>query len=62
MGPIWMARGDPNREIGIEQMADNAAAEKSSAAKYGHASRIHTDNRLGSYIRTEAFCVCLFKS
>ncbi len=36
-----MPRGDPNGEIGIEQMADNAAAEKSSAAKYSHASRRH---------------------
>src|SRR5437588_6270169 len=37
-----MPRGDPNSEIGILQMADNAAAEKSGAAKYGHASRRHT--------------------
>src|SRR5271154_5063070 len=36
-----MPRGDPNREIGILQMADNAAAEKSGAAKYGHVSRRH---------------------
>ena len=40
-GDIGMPRGDPNGEIGIEQMADNAAAEKSSAAKYSHASRRH---------------------
>jgi hypothetical protein len=39
--PIGMPRGDPNREIGILQMADNAAAEKSGATKYGHASRRH---------------------
>jgi hypothetical protein len=39
--PIGMPRGDPNREIGIVQMADNAASEKSCAAKYGHASRRH---------------------
>jgi hypothetical protein len=31
--------GDPNSEIGIEQMANNAVAKKSSAAKYSHASR-----------------------
>jgi hypothetical protein len=39
--PIGMPRGDPNREIGILQMADHAAAEKSGATKYGHASRRH---------------------
>src|SRR5690348_2236026 len=42
IGPIWMPRGDPNGEIGIEQMADDVAAEKSSAAKYSHASRTHS--------------------
>src|SRR5215469_16744245 len=41
MGFIGMPRGDPNGEIGIAQMADNAAAEKSGAAKYSHASRRH---------------------
>jgi hypothetical protein len=38
MGSIWMPRGDPNGEIGIEQMPDNAAAEKSSPAEYSHPS------------------------
>src|SRR5689334_7101490 len=42
IGPIWMARGDPNGEIGIEQRTDDVAAEKSSAAKYSHASRTHS--------------------
>jgi hypothetical protein len=42
IGPIWMPRGDPNGEIGIEQMADDVAAEKSSAAKYSHTSRTHS--------------------
>jgi hypothetical protein len=37
-----MPRGNSNGEIGIEQMADNAAAEKSGAAKYSHASRTHS--------------------
>jgi hypothetical protein len=32
-----MPRGDPNGEIGIVQMAYNAAAEKAGAAKYRHA-------------------------
>jgi len=41
-GYIGMPRGDPNIEIGIEQMADNAVAKKSSAAKYSHASRRHS--------------------
>ena len=41
MGPVGMPRGDPNGEIGIEEMADNVAAEKSSATKYGHALRRH---------------------
>src|SRR6266478_5159538 len=36
-----MPRGDANREISILQMADNATAEKSAAAKYGHASARH---------------------
>ena len=36
-----MPRGDMNGEISIEQMADNAAVEKSSAAEYSHASRRH---------------------
>ena len=36
-----MPRGDANREISILQMADNAAAEKSGATKYGHASGRH---------------------
>jgi len=31
----------PAREISILQMADIAAAEKSGAAKYGHASARH---------------------
>ena len=39
--PIGMPRGDANREISILQMADNAAAEKSGATKYGHASGRH---------------------
>jgi hypothetical protein len=39
LGPIWMPRGAPNSEIGIEQMADDVAAKKSSAAKYSHASQ-----------------------
>jgi hypothetical protein len=38
---VGMPRGDANREISILQMADNAAAEKSGAAKYGHASARH---------------------
>ena len=38
---MGMPRGDPNGDIGIAQMADNAAAEKSGAAKYSHASRRH---------------------
>ena len=29
---MGMPRGDPNGDIGIAQMADNAAAEKSNAA------------------------------
>jgi hypothetical protein len=41
MGPVGMPRGDPNGEIGIEQMADNVTAEKSGATKYGHALRRH---------------------
>ena len=41
IGAIGMARGDPNGEIGIAQMAGDAAAEKASAAKYGHASARH---------------------
>ena len=41
-GYIGMPRGDPNIEIGIAQMADNAVAKKSSAAKYSHASRRHS--------------------
>jgi len=32
-----MPASDPGDETGIMKMADNAAAEKSSAAKYGHA-------------------------
>src|ERR1700730_163831 len=36
-----MPRGDANREISILQTADNAAAKKSGAAKYGHASVRH---------------------
>jgi hypothetical protein len=36
-----MPRGDTNREISILQMADNAAAEKSGAAKYCRASARH---------------------
>ena len=36
-GCIGMSGSDPNSETGIMKMADNAAAEKSSAAKYGHA-------------------------
>jgi hypothetical protein len=42
LAAIWMPRGDPNGEIGIEQMADDVAAEKSSAAKYSHTSRTHS--------------------
>jgi hypothetical protein len=38
---IGMSGSDANREISILQMADNAAAEKSGAAKYGHAPRRH---------------------
>src|SRR5215472_16087505 len=41
MGPVGTPRGDPNGEIGIEQMADDVATEKSGAAKYSHASRGH---------------------
>jgi hypothetical protein len=41
-GYIGMPRGDPNGEIGIEQVADNAVTKKSSAAKYSHASRRHS--------------------
>src|SRR5215469_10309339 len=41
MGFMGMPRGDPNGDIGIAQMADNAAAEKSGPAKYSHASRRH---------------------
>jgi hypothetical protein len=36
-----MPRGDPNGEIGIVQVVDNAAAEKAGAAKYRHAWRRH---------------------
>jgi len=36
-----MPRGDANREISMLQMADNAAAEESGAAKYGHTSARH---------------------
>jgi hypothetical protein len=36
-----MPRDDANREISVLQMADNAAAEKSGAAKYGHTSGSH---------------------
>src|SRR5215472_16910491 len=36
-----MPRDDANREISILQMADDAAAEKSGAAKYGRASARH---------------------
>jgi hypothetical protein len=36
---IGMAGSDPSGEIGIMKMADNAAAEKSGAAKYSHARR-----------------------
>jgi hypothetical protein len=32
---------DPNGKIGIVQMADNAAAEKSGTVEYSHASRKH---------------------
>jgi hypothetical protein len=38
---VGMPRSDANREISILQMADNAAAEKSGATKYGHASGSH---------------------
>ena len=37
----WVPRGDPNGKIGIVQMADNAAAEKSGTVEYSHASRKH---------------------
>ena len=40
-GYFGMPRGDPNGEIGIAQMPDNAAAEKSIPAKYSHPSRRH---------------------
>ena len=36
---IGMPASDPNGETGIVEMADNATAEKSGAAKYGHASK-----------------------
>jgi hypothetical protein len=39
--PFRMPRGDPNGEIGIVQVVDNAAAEKAGAAKYRHAWRRH---------------------
>jgi hypothetical protein len=34
---IGMPGSDPSDETGILKMAHNAAAEKSGAAKYGHA-------------------------
>jgi hypothetical protein len=34
-----MPASDPNGETGIMKMAHNATAEKSGAAKYGHAQR-----------------------
>jgi hypothetical protein len=36
---IGMPASDPSDETGITEMADNATAEKSGAAKYGHAQR-----------------------
>ena len=39
--PLRMPRGDPNDEIGVVQMADNAATEKAGAAKYRDALRRH---------------------
>jgi hypothetical protein len=36
---IGMPASDPGGEIGIMKMAHNATAEKSRAAKYGHAGR-----------------------
>src|SRR5262249_53439888 len=36
---IRMPASDPNDETGITKMAHNATAEKSGAAKYGHAGR-----------------------
>jgi hypothetical protein len=36
---IGMPGSDPSGETGIMKMADNAAAEKSGAAKHGHARR-----------------------
>ena len=38
---VGMPGSDPSDEIGIMKMADNAAAEKSGAAKYGHTSARH---------------------
>jgi hypothetical protein len=37
--PIGMPASDPSDETGTTKMAHNATAEKSSAAKYGHAGR-----------------------
>ena len=37
IGPIWMPSSDPSDETGIMKMANDVAAEKSSAAKYSHA-------------------------
>jgi hypothetical protein len=39
--PLGMPRSDPDGEIGIMQVADNAAPEKAGAAKYRHALRRH---------------------
>ena len=33
---FWMPRRDPYQKIVLEQMLDDAAAEKTSPAKYGY--------------------------
>ena len=33
---FWMPRCDPNRKIALKQTLDDAVAEKTSPAKYGH--------------------------
>ena len=33
---FWMPRCDPNQKFALEQMLDDAVAEKTSPAKYGH--------------------------
>ena len=38
---IGMPASDPSDETGIMEMAHNATAEKSGAAKYGHTSARH---------------------